>query len=68
MIAAAALMMAGFVSCKKDYTCQCTWDLAGSQTTVDLEMNNVSKKDAKDACEAATATYSQYTGVSCELK
>lgn len=33
-------------SCKKDYTCACTYD----STTVNMEYTDVKKKDAEDAC------------------
>lgn len=50
-------------SCKKDYTCSCT----ASGVTVDYTIQDAKKKDAQDACDASSTTYS-IIGGSCELK
>lgn len=47
LLIAAVLFAFSVTSCKKDYTCVCT--VAGTST--DLEMEDVSKKDAEDACD-----------------
>ena len=57
-------------SCKKDYTCECT-----TTSTVDgvddftseVELLNVSKSDAEDACDAADIS-TGVTTTSCDLK
>lgn len=68
----AAIALLGIIvlpSCKKDYTCACTYtDANGDQQTIDVPMDHVTKKDAKSACNAASATYSAFTGVECKLK
>lgn len=57
-------------SCKKDYTCECTFDASngGGTQTVDVAINHAKKKDAKNACDAMTSTYMMYTSVQCNLK
>jgi hypothetical protein len=68
----AAVALAGTIflpSCKKDYTCVCTYDdMNGGTESVEVAMNNVKKKDAKDACSAMSINYSLFTGVECKLK
>jgi hypothetical protein len=53
-VAAVALMAISFSSCKKDYTCKCT---AAGQPDINLELKDVKKKDAKDACNSAGSVY-----------
>jgi hypothetical protein len=45
-------------SCKKDYTCTCTFGGQSASTT----LKNVTKKDAKAACESGNIG-----GASCSL-
>lgn len=58
-----------FVSCKKEYTCECTVDmtsLGGTKTTASVDSGTkLSKKDAEAWCEESTSGYSYIT---CELK
>lgn len=56
-------------SCKKDYTCNCTYtNFDGEVVTVPTEIPDSKKKDAEDACDAASATYALLgSGASCEL-
>ena len=70
LFAGVAFMLAlGLTSCKKDYTCECTYkDSAGtvvSTMTTSITMHNTKSK-AKDACEVSV-TSGGYTS-SCELK
>jgi len=60
-VAVAALALS-FSSCKKDYTCDCT--VNGNTTSTPLE--NVSKSDAEDACDALN-TLNSIGGGSCTL-
>lgn len=56
LVAAVATFGLGLGSCKKDYTCTCTFSgggLSGSASTT----INATKKDAKEACEADNSTY-----------
>lgn len=45
----AAVAVLALASCKKDYTCECTY--SGASYKYDLK--NVKKSDAKKACDAA---------------
>jgi len=54
-------------SCKKDYKCTCTYTLGGAAQSTSYEMKNVTKKDAKAACEAYNSTLAAYAGISCNL-
>jgi hypothetical protein len=62
-----ALAMFAFVSCKKDYTCECT--NVPSLGTVNLTFEDAKKKDAEEACTEAQTTYNVASpNVSCALK
>lgn len=54
----------GMTSCKKDYTCECTYEILGETETHSFEIENAKKSDAEDAC---TYTVSG-SSASCELK
>lgn len=62
MLFIAAIAVAGLTSCKKDYDCTC--NILG-QTTVS-PIQNVSKGDAEDACNAMN-TSAALLGGSCTL-
>jgi len=66
-IAAVVALTASFTSCRKDYTCDCTYtyDVAGTSTTTEYsyEYNKVKKKDATASCDAVNAT----DGYECTL-
>ena len=51
-----ALGVFALASCKKDYTCSCTFSNSGS---LKLEYKDVKKKTAEDSCDAAETTYKQ---------
>ena len=56
-----------FTSCKKEYTCSCSYTVGGTTQTVDVKSGTkLSKSDAKTWCTAYTS--SAWTGVSCSLK
>lgn len=67
----AALMIAGigFTSCKKDYTCTCTWDDGiNANNTFAWEFPDQKKKDAEEACDSQETTLKNIdSGASCEL-
>lgn len=70
MIAAAAFLVGTlFTSCKKDYTCACTFNTTTGVTDdmLNFQTGKMSKKDAKAACEMAQTTWALF-GASCELK
>lgn len=67
MVAVATLLVGTlFTSCKKDYSCECSYnDGSGNTATATIKGT---KADAKKACEALNANYSMFTNVSCKLK
>jgi hypothetical protein len=63
----AFVLMLGLSSCKKDYTCECTFTAPTPSLSIAIEKS--SKSDAKDACSAAETTYKAGdSGVACSLK
>jgi hypothetical protein len=60
---ATLLVATTFASCKKDYTCSCT-----GAFPIEIALKDAKKKDAKDACEKAQATYSLVGATTCTLK
>lgn len=61
----ALLITVAFTSCKKDWTCKCTFTTGPD---FDLPFTNATKGDAKDACDAAETTYKMVdAGAKCEL-
>ncbi len=68
IVAAVALFGAIVLpSCKKDYKCTCTYTVGGASQSTSYDLKNVTKKDAKAACEGYNATLAAYTGISCDL-
>lgn len=65
LLAVAVIASFTFASCKKDYTCECTYNGAVIGTIKYKD----TKKKAKDACTASNSTYNSYgSGVSCAIK
>lgn len=68
----AAVALAGTIllpSCKKDYTCSCTYDDGtGGATTIDATISNSTKAKAKAACDLMDNNYLGFTNVQCDLK
>lgn len=68
-ISLAVVAMAAFTlsSCKKDYTCECSYsDNLGNKFTASTVINDT-KKNAEDACTANQTTIGSYTW-KCEIK
>lgn len=66
--AAALFVTVAFTSCKKDWTCSCSFSIAG-MPDVDNPILDAKKADAKDACDQLDATAKLVdTGAKCELK
>lgn len=66
----AAVAGLSMVSCKKDYTCECTVSAAGVSQTTSTVMNDT-KKNATDACEAmnsSTTVLGMTQTVKCAIK
>ncbi len=66
MIAMGVVLVASLASCKKDYTCTCTWT-DGSSSLSSSTTLHAKKKDAESACEANQVTNGSSTW-KCELK
>lgn len=67
-IAAITVALVSLSSCKKDYTCACTFSGAGAGTPAqNIEIKDAKKKDAKETCDQAQTTWAAI-GASCELK
>jgi hypothetical protein len=65
-VAFLAAMMT-FTSCKKDYTCECTFTSPTPALTIAI--NKAKKKDAQSTCDAAETTYKSVDpGAACTLK
>lgn len=70
ILGVAALSMLALVSCKKDYTCECTSTSGGSTATSSVTINDT-KKNAEEACEASSASVTsggQTSSTTCTLK
>jgi hypothetical protein len=52
-----------FTSCSKkgDYTCTCTASVSGFSSSSSAVLSNVTESDAKEACDAGTATSTSTT-------
>lgn len=69
----AAVALLGIIvlpSCKKDYTCVCSYTDPSTGETISAEgsLGKTTKKDAKAACEGWNSKYAGFTGVECKLK
>jgi len=53
----AAVAMLSVTACKKDYTCNCTFDSASGTPDLKIEIKKAKKQDAEDTCQAAQDTY-----------
>lgn len=62
---AVAFVAVSFASCKKEYTCECSYTVNGVTYTSSATSGKIKKKDAKAWCDG---TGSGYSGVSCSLK
>lgn len=55
-------------SCKKDYTCECSYVIFGQEATVDFELEEaLSKKEAEAAC-VITIPGVEDEDIKCHLK
>lgn len=57
----------GLVSCKKDYTCECTTTSMGQTITQSTTINGT-KKDAKAACENGSSSIAGISTTTCVIK
>jgi hypothetical protein len=66
-IAALAFIATSMTSCKKDYSCDCTYDDGtGTMVTEKTPIKDAKKKDAEEACDALGLLYT-LGGGKCEL-
>lgn len=63
-VLAAVAVVAFLASCKKDYTCECTY--SNSILNTKYEYKDMKKKDAEEACDAWDSA-AGLVGGSCEL-
>ena len=55
-------------SCKKKYTCTCTYTDLNGQTQTDASLYTGTKTDAKNACTSRAVDYTNLgTNISCSL-
>ena len=66
MIAMGVVLVASLASCKKDYTCTCTYT-DGNTTSSTSWTIRATKKDAKAACESSQVS-SGTSSWKCEIK
>lgn len=50
---AAAVAMISLSSCKKDYVCECEYDMGGTTASTTYTFNDVKKDDAEASCDNA---------------
>lgn len=58
----AVVGLVGFVSCKKDYTCDCKVDAPGVSVESSLELNGFKEDDASSSCESTKAELDEEYG------
>lgn len=62
-------MLLGLTSCKKDWTCSCTWTYDGSTETGSKVFPGTKKSDAKKTCDTyQTYLRTEYSDASCSIK
>jgi hypothetical protein len=75
LLAAAAVLSLGAVSCKKDYDCSCTWKESHDDHFDDksgvYDLGKVKEDDAKTACDTQATAISadpDHSEVVCDIK
>ena len=69
LYAAVLVFVAGFSSCKKDYTCKCDYTEGGQKKTIDIPMDFDTKLLAETQCNSEEMVYqSTDPDAKCELK
>lgn len=67
VLAIAFIAGIAFTACKKEYTCECTYEDASGQTASSSTTIKDTKKNAEDACEGNEVSSGGSTWT-CELK
>jgi hypothetical protein len=65
----AVASVAGLSSCKKDYTCACTYEYLGTAYEVSYDYLESKKADAEDGCTSSQTALEDagWESVACEL-
>jgi hypothetical protein len=64
----AAIIAITFISCKKQYTCQCDGFISQNSETRTFDYKYVKQEEAKTACDKQTSLYRQvYPSTNCTL-
>ncbi len=62
-------MLLGLTSCKKDWTCSCTFTYDGTSYTEEKVYPGTKRSDAKKSCDAyQTLLKTEYSDASCKIK
>jgi len=61
-LATVSVALLSLSSCKKDYTCTCTYSTSSAIPQQTFPINDAKKSDAKDACDELTTTYTPVGG------
>ena len=67
VVIAAVAALGMMTSCKKEYTCECTYSGGGVSGTVSQTFSKMKKKEAKDKCDSYDDT-SNGTTAECSIK
>lgn len=69
-VAVIALVAVMFTSCKKDYTCSCTYTDPSTNTVIIAPNITIhdTKSHAQSACSALNVNYTGFVNASCSLK
>ena len=66
---ALAALATSLTSCKKDFTCNCTYtDDDGTAVTIPATIEDSRRPEASLTCEAMEITYSIWDDAKCKLK
>lgn len=69
LYAAVLVVIAGFSSCMKDYTCKCEYTEGGDKQTIDIPMDFKTKLLAETQCDTEESLFlTTYPDAKCELK
>ncbi len=64
-----AVLAAGLTSCKKDFTCDCSYtDDDGEVISIPTTIENSRRPEASISCEALEIGYSMWADGKCKLK
>jgi branched-subunit amino acid transport protein AzlD len=68
-VVAIALVGILFTSCKKDYTCKCTYSISGVSTTAGSFTIHDTKSNAQSKCTSSNSNYAALgAGIQCNIQ